>query len=186
MNDQAVFANISRIGKRLFQEHLVSGNFGNMSLRKGDGYFITRTGSYLDADPAQTVLMPLNGRVTPGGKRHPVSGGGYTRQFTAQQSSMQRSSTPILRMRSHRLSLPSPRSPLSTAKERCLPQKLRSSTANRAHRSLRTRSPQDSRRANVVIARGHGTFAAGKDLDLAYLFTSLAEHCSKVLYYAGR
>ncbi|HJK27432.1 MAG TPA: class II aldolase/adducin family protein, partial [Methanocorpusculum sp.] len=37
--------------------------------------------------------------------------------------------------------------------------------------------------ANVVIARGHGTFAAGKDLDQAYLYTSLAEHCCKVLHY---
>ena len=39
------------------------------------------------------------------------------------------------------------------------------------------------RSANVVITRGHGTFAAGKDLDQAYLFTSLAEHCCKVLQY---
>ena len=36
---------------------------------------------------------------------------------------------------------------------------------------------------NVVIARWHGTFTAGKDLDQAYLFTSLAEHCCKVLQY---
>ena len=36
--------------------------------------------------------------------------------------------------------------------------------------------------SKVVIAKGHGTFAAGKSLDEAYLFTSLAEHCCKVLY----
>jgi len=36
--------------------------------------------------------------------------------------------------------------------------------------------------AHVVIAKGHGTFAAGKNLDEAYLYTSLAEHCCKVLY----
>ena len=38
-----------RIGKRLFAEHLVGGNFGNISVRKGDeGFFIKRTGAYLD------------------------------------------------------------------------------------------------------------------------------------------
>ncbi|MBR5142795.1 MAG: class II aldolase/adducin family protein, partial [Methanocorpusculum sp.] len=59
-------AEFSRIGKRLFAEHLVGGNFGNMSVLTPEGYFITRTGSYLDADPAEIVLMPRNGRMTPG------------------------------------------------------------------------------------------------------------------------
>ena len=36
--------------------------------------------------------------------------------------------------------------------------------------------------AKIVIAKGHGTFAGGKDLDQAYLYTSLAEHCCKVLH----
>ena len=35
--------------------------------------------------------------------------------------------------------------------------------------------------APVVIARGHGTFAAGKTLDEAYVLTSLAEHSCRVL-----
>jgi L-fuculose-phosphate aldolase len=39
------------------------------------------------------------------------------------------------------------------------------------------------RSANIVIARGHGTFSAGMDLDQAYLFTSLAEHCCQILHY---
>ena len=34
---------------------------------------------------------------------------------------------------------------------------------------------------NVVIARGHGTFAAASSLDEAYLYTSLAEHACRVL-----
>ena len=59
-------AEFSRIGRRLFSEHLVGGNFGNMSVLTPEGYFITRTGSYLDADPAEIVLMPRNGRMTPG------------------------------------------------------------------------------------------------------------------------
>jgi L-fuculose-phosphate aldolase len=35
--------------------------------------------------------------------------------------------------------------------------------------------------SKLVIARGHGTFSAGKTLDEAYLFTSLAEHSCRVL-----
>jgi L-fuculose-phosphate aldolase len=35
--------------------------------------------------------------------------------------------------------------------------------------------------SKLVIARGHGTFAAGKTLDEAYVYTSLAEHSCRVL-----
>ena len=35
--------------------------------------------------------------------------------------------------------------------------------------------------SKVVIARGHGTFAAGRTLDEAYVYTSLAEHSCRVL-----
>ena len=36
-------------------------------------------------------------------------------------------------------------------------------------------------RGKLVIARGHGTFAAGKNLDEAYQLTSLAEHSCRVI-----
>ncbi len=39
--------------------------------------------------------------------------------------------------------------------------------------------------AHVVVARGHGTFAGGRTLDEAYLFTSLAEHACRVLALNG-
>ena len=66
MNADEASGEFTRIGKRLFSEHLVGGNFGNMSVLTPEGYFITHTGSYLDADPAELVLMPKNGRMTPG------------------------------------------------------------------------------------------------------------------------
>jgi L-fuculose-phosphate aldolase len=37
--------------------------------------------------------------------------------------------------------------------------------------------------ARLVIARGHGTFAAGATLDEAYILTSRAEHASKVIAF---
>ena len=52
-----------RIGKRLFAEHLVGGNFGNISVRKEDeGFLVTRTGDYLDVLP-ELVFVPLDGPV---------------------------------------------------------------------------------------------------------------------------
>jgi L-fuculose-phosphate aldolase len=46
---------------------------------------------------------------------------------------------------------------------------------------LAARVSEGLARAPIVIARGHGTFAAGKTLDEAYIFTSLAEHSCQVL-----
>jgi L-fuculose-phosphate aldolase len=55
-----------RIGKRLFAEHLVGGNFGNVSVRDGaNGFYIKRTGAYLDV-AAEPVFVPLAGEVPDG------------------------------------------------------------------------------------------------------------------------
>jgi L-fuculose-phosphate aldolase len=35
--------------------------------------------------------------------------------------------------------------------------------------------------SKLVLVRGHGTFAAGRTLDEAYIFTSLAEHSCRIL-----
>jgi L-fuculose-phosphate aldolase len=35
--------------------------------------------------------------------------------------------------------------------------------------------------SKLVIVRGHGTFAAGKTLDEAYIYTSFAEHSCRIL-----
>ena len=52
-----------RIGKRLFAEHLVGGNFGNISIKKGnDGFFIKPTGAYLNV-ATELVFVPLEGDV---------------------------------------------------------------------------------------------------------------------------
>ena len=51
-----------RIGQRLFAEHLVGGNFGNISVRDGEqGFFVKRTGAYLD-DPG-IAFVPFSGEV---------------------------------------------------------------------------------------------------------------------------
>lgn len=182
MDNQAVFDTFSRIGKRLFMEHLVGGNFGNMSLRDGDGYFITRTGSYLDADPAQIVLMPVNGRVTPGASSE-------WRVHTAIYAGAEQHAAIVHAHPAHAvalsLSAESDIVPLDSEGKMLAP-KIAIVDGEPGTQELADAVAAGLRKANVVIARGHGTFAAGKDLDQAYLFTSLAEHCSKVLYYTKR
>ena len=51
-----------RIGSRIFIESLIGANFGNMSLRSGDGFYITRNGSDLDI-PEEPVYVPPEGPV---------------------------------------------------------------------------------------------------------------------------
>ena len=84
-----------RIGKRLFAEHLVGGNFGNMSVRDGKkGFFVKRTGTYLD-DPEIPCLCPSAGRSQ---KTHRVNTVSISRSTKRRHTG--RSCTPIPRMRS--------------------------------------------------------------------------------------
>jgi L-fuculose-phosphate aldolase len=164
-----------RIGKRLFAEHLVGGNFGNISVRKGtEGFFIKQTGAYLDV-AAELVFVPLQGDVPE----------------TA--SSEYRVHREVYRKTKHEA--------IVHAHPPC---------AVAASLVMDVIVPEDSEGemfcpkipvvqgapgspeiadavANVlssfklVIARGHGTFAAGKTLDEAYVYTSLAEYSCRVL-----
>lgn len=181
MNDQEIFSDFSRIGKRLFTERLVGGNFGNMSARYGDGYFITRTGSYLDADPAQVVLMPRNGRVTPGASSE-------WRVHTAIYNAAGQHGAVVHAHPAHAvaLSLLGEDEIVTIDSEG----KMLAPTIAVVEGAPGTQELADAvadglGTANVIIAKGHGTFAVGKDLDQAYLFTSLAEHCCTVLHYTG-
>ncbi|MDR0439231.1 MAG: aldolase [Methanocalculaceae archaeon] len=178
MTDQKIFSDFSRIGKRLFTEHLVSGNFGNMSARYTDGYFITHTGSYLDADPAQTVLMPLNGRVTPGASSE-------WRVHTAIYNATEQHAAVVHAHPVHAvaLSLQVEDEILTIDNEgKMLAPSITVVDGAPGTQELANTVAKELHSANVVVARGHGTFAAGKNLDQAYLFTSLAEHCSKILH----
>ena len=167
----------TRIGKRLFSEHLVGGNFGNMSVKTDDGYFITKTGSYLDADPEQIVLMPLNGRVTPGASSE-------WRVHTAVYNSSEHKAI----VHAHppyavALSLLTD-SEIATidSEGKLLAPTIKVVDGPCGSQQLADVVAEGLASANIVIAKGHGTFAAGRDLDQAYLYTSLAEHCCKVLY----
>jgi len=166
-----------RIGKRLFSEHLVGGNFGNISVKTDNGYFITKTGSYLDADPEQIVLMPLNGRVTPGASSEWRV---HTAVYNASEHNAIVHAHPPYAVA---LSLLTD-SEIDTidSEGKLLAPTIQIVDGPCGSQLLADVVAEGLTSANVVIAKGHGTFAAGKDLDQAYLYTSLAEHCCKVLY----
>jgi L-fuculose-phosphate aldolase len=164
-----------RIGKRLFAEHLVGGNFGNMSLRQGDeGFYIKRTGDYLD-DVHELVFVPFEGVVPP------------------QASSEYRVHLAVYRRSSHAAIVHAhPRAAIAASllMDRILPEDSEGQMfcpeiavvgGAPGSQEIADNVAGVLSRTKLVIARGHGTFAAGKTLDEAYQLTSLAEHSCRVL-----
>jgi len=164
-----------RIGKRLFAEHLVGGNFGNMSLRDGDeGFHIKRTGDYLD-DVHELVFVPLDGPV-------PKNASSEYRVHLA----VYKRSPHMAIVHAH----PQAAIAASLVMDRIIPEdsegKMFCPEIPVVGGEPGTQEVADNVAAvlatsKLVIARGHGTFAAGKSLDEAYQLTSLAEHSARVL-----
>ena len=166
-----------RIGKRLFSEHLVGGNFGNVSIRDGEnGFYIKRSGAYLDvaADP---VFVPLEGAVS------------------SDASTEYRVHRDVYKKTPHRAIVhahPPAAVALSLVRDEIRPEDSEGImfcpvipvvSGAPGSQEVATTVSDALIRSKLVIARGHGTFAAGKTLDEAYLYTSLAEHACRVLYF---
>jgi L-fuculose-phosphate aldolase len=164
-----------RIGKRLFAEHLVGGNFGNISVRDGDaGFYIKRTGAYLDV-AIEPVYVPLAGEVPPAA------------------SSEYRVHREVYKKTPHAAIVhahPPAAVALSLVQDEIRPEDSEGImfcpvipvvSGEPGSQEVADTVSKALVSAKLVIARGHGTFAAGKTLDEAYLFTSLAEHACRVL-----
>lgn len=164
-----------RIGKRLFFEHLIGGNFGNMSVRDSDaGFYIKKTGAYLD-NPGDPVFVPFTGNVP------------------KDASSEYRVHLAVYRTTSYRaivhahppyavaasLVLDEIR-PLDSEGEMFCPV-IPVTTGAPGTQGLADAVASKMADNKLVIARGHGTFAAGATLDEAFLLTSLAEHACRVI-----
>jgi L-fuculose-phosphate aldolase len=166
-----------RIGKRLFAEHLVGGNFGNISAREGDdGFYIKRSGAYLDV-ATEPVFIPLAGEVPPGA------------------SSEYRVHREIYRKTPYRAIVhahPLAAVAMSLVRDEVRPEDSEGImfcpvipvvSGEPGSQEIADTVSYALVSSKLVIARGHGTFAAGKTLDEAYLYTSLAEHACRVLYF---
>ena len=164
-----------RIGKRLFAEHLVGGNFGNISVRDGDdGFYIKRTGAYLDV-ATEPVFVPLAGTVP------------------REASSEYRVHREVYIKTPHRAIVhahPPAAVALSLVRDEVRPEDSEGImfcpvipvvSGEPGSQEIADIVSDALGNSKLVIARGHGTFAAGKTLDEAYLYTSLAEHACRVL-----
>jgi L-fuculose-phosphate aldolase len=168
-------AEFERIGKRLFAEHLVGGNFGNISVRNGnEGFFIKRTGTYLDV-PNEPVHVPLVGDVPVGA------------------SSEYRVHREVYRLTQH-TAIVHAHPPAAVAASLVLDEVVSEDSEGEllcpvipivigapGSQDIADNVARALSSSKLVIARGHGTFAAGKSLDEAYLLTSLAEHSCRIL-----
>jgi L-fuculose-phosphate aldolase len=164
-----------RIGKRLFAEHLVGGNFGNISMRKGDdGFYIKRTGAYLDV-ATEPVFVPLVGEV-------PKAASSEYRVHR----DVYRKSPHLAIVHAH----PPAVVALSLVRDEIRPEDSEGImlcpvipvvSGEPGSQELADTVSDALVSSKLVIARGHGTFAAGRTLDEAYLYTSLAEHACRVL-----
>jgi L-fuculose-phosphate aldolase len=164
-----------RIGKRLFAEHLVGGNFGNISVRKEDaGFIIKRTGAYLDV-AGEPVFVPIDGPAPP------------------EASSEYRVHREVYRKTPHRAIVhahPPSAIAASLVMDEIIPEDSEGLMfcptipvvgGAPGSQEVADNVAEALVESRLVIARGHGTFSAGKNLDEAYLFTSLAEHSCRVL-----
>jgi L-fuculose-phosphate aldolase len=164
-----------RIGKRLFAEHLVGGNFGNISLRKGDeGFYIKRTGVYLDVG-YEPLFVPLCGDAP------------------EKVSTEYRVHREIYKKTPHSAVVhahPPHAVAASLVFDEIKPEdsegvllcpKISVVGGAPGSQEIADNVAGALLGSNLVVVRGHGTFAAGRTLDEAYIFTSLAEHSCRVL-----
>ena len=171
---EEIRAEFTKIGNRLVAEHLIGGNFGNMSIQQDEGFFITRTGSFLD-DPGEPVYVPISGEVSPSASSE------WRVHRTVYQDTRHRTV-----VHAH--------PPYAVAASLILDEVIPLDSEGKmfcpiipiAHGEPGTQELADDvaeclALAPLCIAQGHGTFAAGKTLQEGYLFTSLGEHACRVL-----
>ncbi len=164
-----------RIGKRLFAEHLVGGNFGNISVRQADsGFYIKRTGTYLDC-ASEPVFVPLSGKAPPGASS----------EYRVHREIYTKTSCMAV-VHAH----PPYAVALSLVRDEIRPEDSEGImfcpvipvvSGDPGSEEIAKSVSDALIHSKVVIARGHGTFAAGTTLDEAFVYTSLAEHACRVL-----
>jgi L-fuculose-phosphate aldolase len=164
-----------RIGKRLFAEHLIGGNFGNISIRNGDeGFFIKPTGVYLDS-AYEPVFVPLSGEVP----------GRASSEYRVHRE-VYKSTPHVAIVHAH----PPHAVAASLVLDEIVPEDSEGvmlcpiiSVVDGAPGSQEIADNVAAALSvsKLVIVRGHGTFAAGRSLDEACIFTSLAEYSCQIL-----
>lgn len=173
---------IAKYGKMLVERDLVSGHFGNISIRAGNRILITRTGAKLDElDENSVVEVELE---------KPTSFDLIASTETVVHREVYKQTSALAIIHAH--------SPFAVVESMLLKKKYLEPVDTEGQYFLH-RIPVISgamgskelaagvagalREHKGVIVQGHGTFAAGKILEEAFVFTSMIEHSSKLKYY---
>jgi L-fuculose-phosphate aldolase len=166
------------IGRRLFREGLVAGNFGNMSVRVSGGFLITPGGSFLD-EVENLKFVTIDGLPEEGASSEWRV---HHRTYTACDAGAIVHAHPPLSIAA------------SMVYEEIIPEDSEGRMLCPLISVVDGEPGTDELAENVagalmsnpvVIAKGHGSFAKGRDLKEAYLLTSAVEHSCKILYYLG-
>jgi len=163
-----------RIGRRLWEEGLVGANFGNMSVREGSGFAITRNGSFLDS-PGEPVYVQMDGNVPP------------------EASSEFRLHREVYRVTPHHAVVhahPPYAVAISLHRDCIIPKDgvgkmfcpvIPVVIGAPGSMEIAENVAAALKEGRAAIVRGHGTFTGGKNLEEAYILTSLVEHSCRVL-----
>ena len=165
---------LERIGRRLFAEHLIGGNFGNISIRHGTGFFIKRSGAYLDC-AGEPLFVPLEGNPP----------GGVSTEYRVHREIYKKTAFQAV-VHAH------PRAAVaaSLVMDHIVPEDSEGLllcpvipvvSGEPGTQELADAIAKGIFTSKLVVARGHGTFAAGATLDETLVLTSLAEHSCRVL-----
>jgi len=166
------------IGKRLFNEGLVAGNFGNMSVRTAGGFLITSTGSSLDEEDDLRFVgddgVPEDGASSEW-KVH------YETYRSCDAGAIVHAHPPFSIAASLIYNEIIPSDSEGKMFSPVIPVVLGEPGTMELAKNVSAALASNP----VVLARGHGTFAKGRDLREAYILTSVAGHSCRVLYYLG-
>ena len=166
------------IGKRLFNEGLVGGNFGNMSIRRDDGIYITESGSYLD-EPANLKFISMDGVSEPGASSE------WRVHYLTYKNSEKKAIVHAHPVFSVAASFYYTEIIPEDSEGKMLCPVIPVVSGEPGSDILAQNVSEALKNYPVVIAKGHGTFAAANTLKEAYLLTSIAEHACKIIYFMG-
>ena len=175
-----LISEFSFIGQCLMNEHLIGGNFGNMSVRAKKGFYITPTGSFLN-DTKSVVYVPLQGDAPKqASSEYRVHRDIYIK--TNAQAIVH--VHPPYAVSASLLSSSKSLTPIDSEGEMFAPT-IPIVTGEPGTQNLATRVSDALIHAPSCIAVGHGTFSIGKTLEEAYILSSLIEHSCTVLILTG-
>ncbi len=166
---------VALIGARLINSGLLTANFGNISVREGDYFFITQSGSYLE-DPGNLIKVPLIGDAPTGASIE------YKAHREIYLST--RAGAVIHAHPPHSVAvsiLINEVIPLDSEGEMFCPS-FPVVSGKPGTDELAKAVGEGCRQSSVVLVRGHGTFTMGNTLEEAYILTSIAEHSCRVLW----